>query len=363
MTMERLTGFPRVGLAHRPTPLEPMPNLSQAVGVEGLFVKRDDCTGLAMGGNKVRQLEFYLGEAIARSASVVLITGAVQSNYARCTAAAAAKLGLRCVIQLEDRVKGMASEYQLSGNVLLDRLFGAEIHTYPEGEDESGADRSLDNLAEELTAQGERPYVIHLSQDHPPLGALGYVEAAGELLEQASAKNIDFRSVVVASGSAQTHAGLLVGLRARGRGDIQVHGVCVRRRAEAQGARVLQCAQAVERLLDLPDLVGPEDVTVTDRHLGAGYGQSTRESEEAIRMAARREGLLADPVYTGKALAEMLSLARSGAFKGWPAVFMHTGGTPALFAYGSIGGRGFPWLAEARGDLPANPRPDRPAVP
>jgi len=337
MTIERLTGFPRVALAHRPTPLEPMPNLSQAVGVEGLFVKRDDCTGLAMGGNKVRQLEFYLGEAVAHSASVILITGAVQSNYARCTAAAAAKLGLRCVIQFEDRVKGMASEYQLSGNVLLDRLFGAEIHTYPEGEDESGADRSLDRLAEELTALGERPYVIHLSPDHPPLGALGYVEVAGELLEQASDMDVDFRSVVVASGSAQTHAGLLVGLRAQGRGDIQVHGVCVRRRAEAQGARVLRCAQAVEELLDLRGLVGPEDVTVTDQHLGAGYGQSTRESEDAIRMAATREGLLADPVYTGKALAAMLSLARSGVFESRPAVFIHTGGTPALFAYGSIG--------------------------
>jgi len=324
-----------VALTHRPTPLEPMPNLSQAAGVEGLFVKRDDCTGLAMGGNKARQLEFYLGEAVSRGASVVLITGAVQSNFVRCTAAATAKLGLRCVIQFEDRVKGMASEYHGSGNALLDRLFGAEIHTYPEGEDESGADRSLDTIAEELAAQGERPYVIHLSADHPPLGALGYVEAAGELLEQASGMNVDFRSVVVASGSAQTHAGLLVGLRARGRGEIRIHGVCVRRRAEAQGARVLRCARAVEELLGLPGLVGPEEVIVTDRHLGGGYGQPTRESEEALLLAARREGLLVDPVYTGKALAGMLSLARNGTFEGRPALFLHTGGTPALFGYGS----------------------------
>lgn len=338
MTIAGVGAFPRVALAQRPTPLESMPNLSRAVGVKGLFVKRDDCTGLAMGGNKVRQLEFYLGEAVARGASVVLITGAVQSNYARCTAAAAAKLGLRCVIQLEDRVEGMAPEYHLSGNVLLDRLFGAEIRTYPEGEDESGADRSLDALAEELTAQGERPYVIHLSAGHRPLGALGYVEAAEELLEQASGMDVDLGSVVVASGSAQTHAGLLVGLHASGRGEIRVHGICVRRQADAQGKRVLRCARAVEELLGLGGLLGPEDVNVTDRHLGPGYGQPTRESEEAILLAARQEGLLLDPVYTGKALAGMLSLARAGAFEGRSALFLHTGGTPALFGYGSLVG-------------------------
>ena len=336
MTITRLAEFPRIALAHCPTPLESMPNLSRAIGSEALFVKRDDCTGLAMGGNKARQLEFYFGDAIAREASVVLITGAMQSNYVRCTVAAAAKLGLRSVIQLEDRVKGMASDYHRSGNVLLDRLFGAEIHTYPDGEDESGADASLVRLAQELTVQGERPYVVHLSPDHPPLGALGYVEAAEELLNQADDRGIDFRSIVVASGSAQTHAGLLVGLRALGRSEVQVYGVCVRRRANAQRARVLRCAQAVEQLLGLPGVVGSEDVTVTDQHLGAGYGQTTPESREAILMAARQEGLLIDPVYTGKAFAGMLSLARSGAFGGRPAVFLHTGGTPALFAYGFL---------------------------
>ena len=338
MTITRLAEFPRITLAHRPTPLESMPNLSQTMGSEALLVKRDDCTGLAMGGNKVRQLEFYFGDAMARGASVVLITGAIQSNYVRATAAAAAKLGLRCVIQLEDRVKGMASDYHRSGNVLLDRLFGAEIHTYPEGEDESGADASLVSLAQELTVQGERPYVVHLSPGHPPLGALGYLEAAEELLNQADDQGIDFRSVVVASGSGQTHAGLLVGLRALGRSEVQVHGVCVRRPANAQGPRVLRCARAVEQLLGLPDLVDAEDVTVTDQQLGAGYGQTTPESQEAILMAARQEGLLLDPVYTGKAFAGMLSLARSGAFRGRPTVFMHTGGTPALFGYGFLDG-------------------------
>ncbi len=336
MTIARLAQFPRISLAHRPTPLESMPNLSRTVGVYGLYVKREDCTGLAMGGNKVRQLEFYFGEAMACDATVVLITGAVQSNYVRCAAAAAAKLDLRCVIQLEDRVKGMISEYYSSGNVLLDRLFGAEIRMYPEGEDEEAADLSLEELAAELTERGESPYVIHLSPGHPPLGALAYVEAAGELLKQANDRDIDFRSVVVASGSGQTHAGLLVGLRALGRQDIRVHGICVRRGAEAQKERVLRCAQAVEQLLGLRRVVGAEDVTVTDEHLGGGYGQPTRECQAAILAAARTEGLLVDPVYTGRALAGMLSLAQSGALGGREAVFLHTGGTPALFGYGRL---------------------------
>lgn len=333
MTADLLAEFPRVALAHRPTPLEAMPNLSRTHGVEGLFVKRDDCTGLAMGGNKARQLEFYFGAALAQDASVVLITGAVQSNYVRCAAAAAAKVGLRCVVQLEDRVDGMKAEYHRSGNVLLDRLFGAEIHSHPEGEDESGADRALERLAGELKDQGERPYVIHLSPEHPPLGALGYVEAAGEILEQAREQNIDFGSVVVASGSAQTHAGLLVGFHVLGRPDVRVHGICVRRRAEPQEARVLACALAVERLLGLSARVGADDVIAIDTYLGSGYGQTTPESRKAILGAARQEGLLVDPVYTGKALAGMIDLARAGAFGGQPSIFLHTGGTPALFGY------------------------------
>jgi D-cysteine desulfhydrase/L-cysteate sulfo-lyase len=313
-----------------------MPYLSRAVGVEGLFAKRDDCTGLAMGSNKVRQLEFYFGDAVACDASVDLITGAIQSNYVRCAAAAAAKLDLGCVIQLENRVKGMSPEYYHSGNVLLDRLLGAEIRMYREVEDEEGADNSLEEIAAELTARGERPYVIHLAPNHPPLGALGYVEAAGELLKQADDRDIDFRAIVVASGSGQTHAGLLVGLRALGRHDIDVHGICVRRRADAQKERVTRCAKALEQLLGLRDVVSAEDVTVTDEYLGRGYGQTTRESQAAILAAARKEGLLVDPVYTGKALAGMLSLARNGAFGGREAVFLHTGGTPALFGYGVV---------------------------
>lgn len=342
MVGQLLSEFPRVALAHRPTPLQAMPNLSRTHGVEGLFVKRDDCTGLAMGGNKARQLEFYFGEALERDASVVLITGAVQSNFVRSTAAAAAKLALRCVVQLEERVAGMEADYHRSGNVLLDRLFGAEIHTHAQGDDEAAADRALDKLAEELEQGGERPYVIHLSPRHPPLGALGYVEAAEELLGQARAQDIDFGSVVLASGSGQTHAGLLVGFQALGRPEIRIHGVCVRRRAEQQEARVLDCARAVEQLLGIPPRVTAADVSTTDKYLGPGYGQTTPESQEAILLAARQEGLLMDPVYTGKALAGMLDLIATGVLGDQPAVFLHTGGTPALFGYDPLNGESGP---------------------
>ncbi|MBT3324723.1 MAG: pyridoxal-phosphate dependent enzyme [Gemmatimonadales bacterium] len=159
-----------------------MPNLSAAVGGVDLYVKRDDCTGLAMGGNKARQLEFYLGEALEQGASAVLITGAVQSNYVRSTAAVAAKLGLRCIVQLEQRVPDMSELYHRSGNVLLDHVLGAEVRTFREGENEAGADAELERMAAELAAAGERPYVIHLSGGHPPLGALGYVDAATEIV-------------------------------------------------------------------------------------------------------------------------------------------------------------------------------------
>jgi D-cysteine desulfhydrase family pyridoxal phosphate-dependent enzyme len=332
---ETLAAFPRTALTHRPTPVEFMPNLSAAVGGVDLYVKRDDCTGLAMGGNKARQLEFYLGEALEQGASAVLITGAVQSNYVRSTAAAAAKLGLRCIVQLEQRVPDMPELYHRSGNVLLDHVLGAEVRTFPEGENEAGADAELERMAAELAAAGERPYVIHLSGGHPPLGALGYVDAATEIVEQATSMQIDFGTVVVPSGSAMTHAGLLVGLRALGAADLRVIGVCVRRSAAAQRERVHQCAVATAGLLQMDLELNIEDIEVTDDFLGPGYGRIGPAGKEAILQAARHEGLLLDPVYTGKAFACFLDYAASGALGDRPALFVHTGGTPALFGYGA----------------------------
>ena len=332
--MRPLSDFPRVQLAHRPTPLEPMPNLSQLLGGPNLFVKRDDCTGLAMGGNKARQLEFCFGDAVEIGATTVLITGAVQSNYARTVAAAAAKLGLGCHIQLEDRVPGMGEAYHGSGNVLLDRLLGAHLYTYPEGEDEAGADSALAEIAAELKERGERPYLIYLGEEHEPLGALGYVDAAAEIVQQAEQMQVPLTTIVLASGSAATHAGMLVGLRAQGRRDIQVHGICVRRGRETQRGRVVRVVRKPEELLDCVGVVEENEVLVTDDFLGPAYGRLTESGTEAMLLAARTEALLLDPVYTGKAFAGFLDLVRRGTVGPEPVVFLHTGGTPALFAYG-----------------------------
>lgn len=328
-----LEDFPRAVLAHAPTPLEPMPRLGAHLGLERLYVKRDDCTGLAMGGNKARQLEYYFGEALARGADTVIVTGAVQSNYLRMTAAAAARLGMACEVQQEERVQGMDAEYHASGNVLLERIHGARVHHYPEGEDEAGAERGVAEIADRVRARGAKPYIIPLAPGHPPLGALGYVGAAAELLGQMAARGIEADTVVLASGSALTQAGMLVGLRRLG-SRARVLGVCVRRAADRQGPRALARAIEVAEMIGEPGLVGEADIRVDDRSLGDGYGRFGVDSAEALLLAARLEGLLLDPVYTAKALAGLIALARAGEFD--PAgtvIFLHTGGTPALFGY------------------------------
>ena len=331
-----ISDYPRVQLAQTPTPLEAMPNLTRLLDGPALVVKRDDCTGLAMGGNKARQLEFYFGEAQAQGADTVIITGAVQSNFVRQTAAAAAKLGMACEIQLERRVPATAPEYEVSGNVLLDRLLGAKIHYYPEGGDEAGADRALEDIARRVRGEGGKPYVIHLSPGHPPLGSLGYVVGAGEILDQASEQGIAIDAIVLPSGSGATHAGVLVGLRRR-KSDIKVIGVCVRRGKDVQFDRVFNQAQAAAKMVGLPAVITKDDIHVTDDYLGPGYGQSSPEMLEAITLAACEEGLLLDPVYTGKSMAGLIGLVRSGAFTaGQTVLYLHTGGTPALFGYASM---------------------------
>ena len=306
-----------------------MANLAAETGARGLFVKRDDCTGLAFGGNKVRQLEFYLGRALAEHADTVLITGAVQSNFVRTTVAAASRLGLDCHVQLEERVAEVDDVYRHSGNVLLDRLLGARVHRYPEGEDEAGADQRVRDIASELRSAGRTPYVIPLAPGHPPLGALGYVTAAAEILEQIQKLEIPIDEVVVASGSGHTHAGLLFGLRAYDCA-IPVTGVCVRRDATAQRSRVEERCNEIATLLDIPSPVTRSDIVLVDNFLAPGYGRLNPGTIDAIVKAARLEGLLLDPVYTGKAMAGCLQ--RAGLTRG-SLLFIHTGGVPAVFAY------------------------------
>jgi len=326
--LDFLERFPRAGLVTVPTPLERLDALSRHFDLD-LWIKRDDLTGLGFGGNKVRQLDFYMGAALAKGADVILITGAVQSNYVRTAAAAAARLGMGSVLQLERRVPDTDSIYETSGNILLNQILGAELMTYAEGEDETGADRALRMRAEELKASGSTPYVIPLGLNNPPLGALGYMRAAQEIMDQRSG----FDAVVVASGSGVTHAGLLAGLRACG-ANVPVHGICVRRDATAQRARLIEVGRRLGQLTEKEAFFGMDDIHTWDGSLAPGYGQIGERTREALHLMARKEGLFLDPVYTAKAFAGVRGLLENGQIKaGQKVLFVHTGGLPALFAY------------------------------
>lgn len=325
--------YPRAILAHTPTPIECLRNLSEELGGPKIWVKRDDCTGLAFGGNKARQLEYYMGEALRDNADTILITSAVQSNYLRSAVAAARKYSMEVEVQLEERVPGRPKEYYKSGNPFLSKLMGAKIHSYPEGEDEEGADNALYARAEILKKEGRNPYVIPLAGTHIPLGSLGYVDCAVELLDQVKKQNLNIDAIVTASGSGTTHAGLLAGLRAAG-SKLPVYGICVRRDKTSQKERVFKKTKVVAEMIDCDSDIMEEDIQLTDYTLAPGYGQLNAHVTEAIELTAKTEGLLVDPVYTGKSMAGLIHLIRIGQFNdGQNIMFIHTGGTPALFGY------------------------------
>jgi 1-aminocyclopropane-1-carboxylate deaminase/D-cysteine desulfhydrase-like pyridoxal-dependent ACC family enzyme len=329
-----LSHLPRVTLAHVPTPIEAMARLSEAVGGATLLAKRDDLTGFATGGNKARQLEYSMGAAVAAGTDMLLVTGAVQSNYMRTAAAAAAKLGMGCHLQLEDRVADMDAAYHANGNVLLDRLFGAATSTFHIGEDEAAADGNLSQIAGTYRNQGKTTYQLTLSADTKPLGSLGYMRCAAEILDQIVDGEPPIDAIVLASGSAATHVGMLLGLRLLG-SDIPVHGICVRRDAVQQTQRVRDIVRLAEVLVGCGHVVDDSDVLCHDKWFGPGYGKPVESTREAIDLAGRLEALIVDPVYTAKSLAGAIGLSRDGVFsEGQRVLWVHTGGLPAVFAYG-----------------------------
>ena len=325
-----LRRFPRVTLAHLPTPLEEMKSLGRAFGGPRLFVKRDDCTGLAFGGNKTRKLEFALGDARAKGADMIITSGGVQSNHVRQTAAAAASLGLACHAVVVSPLENPSEAYMSSGNLLLDRIFGAELHLL--AADAAGLDDAASALANELRKEGGTPYVVPLGASYG-IGALGYVEAARELLEQCEAAHVQPSHVVLATGSAGTHGGLLAGLRRLGAAT-QVIGISVSGASEPKRALVRDIVAQTAALFDTDLALADEDIVVRDEWVGPGYGVATAEGLDAIHRVARAEGILLDPVYTGKAMAGMLALLEEGRLgDARDVVFLHTGGGPGLFAY------------------------------
>lgn len=326
-----LAAFPRIRLGHFPTPLEFMPNLTKHLGGPNLYIKRDDCTGLATGGNKTRKLEFLVAQALEQSADTLITQGAVQSNHARQTVAAAARVGMKCKILLEQRVPDGSEEYEESGNVMLDRLLGGEIVArLPAGTD---MQQAMEELAAELRSSGSKPYVIPGGGSNP-VGALGYVGCAQEMLNQSFESGLRIDHVVHATGSTGTQAGLVVGLRGSHSG-IPVYGISVRAPKEKQEENVWRLVQATADYLRMPATsVERADVVANSDFVGDGYGLPTDSMVEAIRLTAQLEGILLDPVYSGKGMAGLIELVRSGYFKKEEnVVFVHTGGAVGLYGY------------------------------
>ena len=324
-----LDNFPRVRLAHLPTPLEFLPRLSEELGGPEIWVKRDDCTGLATGGNKTRKLEFSMGAALEEGADTVITVGAVQSNHVRQTAAAACRLGLRCIALLEHRVASPGNLYLNSGNVLLDRIFGAELREYPKGTD---FDTEMAKIAADVRREGGTPYLIPGGASNT-VGALGYVGCAEELLAQCEAMAKGFDHLVIATGSAGTHAGLAAGLRASG-STLPILGFGVNAPRDVQEERVFKLAAATAEVVGKPGCVQRDDIVADCDYIGPGYGEPTPAMNEAVLMLARLEGLLFDPVYSGKALAGLIDYVRKRRFgRAKRVVFLHTGGAAGLFAY------------------------------
>ena len=324
-----LARFPRLHFAHLPTPLEPLSNLTKLLGGPNLYIKRDDCTGLATGGNKTRKLEFLIADALDKGADTVVTHGAVQSNHVRQTAAAACRYGLRCKALLERRVEGYGDRYDSTGNVMFDRLFGAELHFVEAGTDMDG---DCAELAREVEARGGKPYSIPGGGSNT-VGALGYVNAALELLQQANHQSLRIDCVVAGTGSTGTQSGLVVGMEGANAG-IDVLGICVRRPEEPQQAAVHKLASATADKLGVKGGIDKSRVIANGDYVGEGYGYPTEGTIEAINLLAQHEGILLDPVYSGKAMAGLIDLIRNNTFKkSENIVFIHTGGSMALFGY------------------------------
>ena len=319
---------PKIQLGHWPTPLEPMLRSNEMHKGPELWVKRDDCTGLAFGGNKTRKLEYLVADAQLRGATILLTAGGVQSNHARQTAAAAARVGLGCELFLE-QVEGVSeADYSHSGNLLLDQLLGARLHRLPAGQD---LDAAMALRAQTLSTSGQVPYVMPVGGSNA-IGAMGYVDCGLELAQQLQQYQLSFDAIVLATGSAGTQAGLLAGLALAGL-DIPVLGVTVSRSSDEQCQKVLALLHEVQGLLEQSEL-HEDHVICFDKYYGSAYGDPTPQMVEAVRLAASLEGLLLDPVYSGKAFAGLLDLVRHGYFDTSERVlFLHTGGAPGLFAY------------------------------
>ena len=325
---KRIDRLPRVRLLNLPTPLEKMPRLSSALKGPQLWIKREDCTGLAFGGNKERKAEFSLGDALSKKADVVITIGPLQSNHSRATAAAAAKLGLKVVLVITGK-----KPRNYDGNLLLNNLLGAEIRFLEGKPSKLVKTRFMEEIAGELKRKGHVPYVIPAGASYPP-GAVAYVNAMLELLTQALKNGFKVDALVHAAGSGGTQAGLVLANKALG-SKVRIVGVCAEPHSrEHLTKETVEIAGEVAELLDLNVVVKPEDVILNEYYAGEAYEKPTPDALSAIRLVAQTEGIVLDPIYTGRAMAGLIGLTKQGYFsKDDNVVFMHTGGTPTLFPY------------------------------
>jgi L-cysteate sulfo-lyase len=330
--LDELARRPRFALIHGPTPIERMERLERQLGgaCPAIYIKRDDRMDIGGGGNKLRKLEYLIGDALAQGCDTFVTTGARQSNHARLSAAAAARAGLACELVLTDTVSREDDTYRHNGNVLLDDLFGATVHRRAGGVDALAV---AEERVAALSAAGRRPYVVG-SGGSSPIGCLGYAACAAEIVDQERELGVRFAFIVVPNGSSGTQAGLVAGLRVLGDEPSRVLSFTVLAAPAVAKETSLRLAGETLALLDPDAAIGADDIVLSGDQLGAGYGIPTAAMFEAVRLVARSEGLLIDPVYGGKAFAGLLAAIRADTWSKHDAVlFVATGGLPGLFAY------------------------------
>ena len=323
-----LAVFPRRRYTAGQTPIEFLPNFTKKLNGPEIYIKRDDLLGLAGGGNKTRKLEFLMADALAKGADTILTSGAVQSNHCRLTLAATVKEGLKCRLILQEYIPD-SYNFDAGGNNYLFRLMGVEAVKVVKRD--SNILEELDSLADELKAQGRKPYIIPFGGSNP-IGTLGYVACAEEILMQSFDMGISFDQIITPSGSSGTQAGLLAGLKGNN-ANIPLVGISIKNKKEIQCESVLDLARKASEKLNSQAAIEMKDVILFDEYIGADYSLPTSAMVEAVQMLARTEAILLDPVYTGKAMAGLIDLIRKGHFsKDERVLFVHTGGSPALYA-------------------------------
>jgi L-cysteate sulfo-lyase len=321
-----ISDFQRIKLGHFPTPIEFLKNITNHLGGPKIFIKRDDCTGLATGGNKTRKLEFIMPDAIKNKANLIVTVGAIQSNHARQTAAACALLGIKCLIVLEQRLADAPESYNNSGNIFLNKIFGAEMILCPTNKN---VEIYAEEIMEQRKQQGDIPYFIPVGGSNH-LGELGYIECMREIIEQDSEKL--FTHIVLATGSGGTHAGFIAG-KTYYKSNIEIIGISIKDKKLDQEAKVFKLT---ESSCDYINCNAPDrnDVIVEDGYVGKGYAIPTEGMKDALSLMARKEAILLDPVYSGKAFDGLIDLVKKGQFKDSDKIlFIHTGGSAALPAY------------------------------